>query len=65
VAEIEAEAVAYIVCKRAGLKTRSDEYLSAFMEDSSELANVSIDLISRVAGRVEEMGRRSLKPRSE
>jgi hypothetical protein len=65
VAEIEAEAVAYILCKRAGLKTRSDEYLSTFLADSSEFENVSIDLISRVAGRVEEMGRRSLKPRSE
>src|SRR4051812_23426783 len=27
VAEIETEAVAYIICRRAGLKTRSDQYL--------------------------------------
>lgn len=65
VAEIEAEAVAYIVCKRAGLKTRSDEYLSTFLEDSSEFENISIDLISRVAGRIEEMGQKSLRPRPE
>jgi hypothetical protein len=63
VAEIEAEAVAYIVCRRAGLKTRSDEYLSTFLEDSLELESVSIDLISRVSGRIEEMGRRALAPR--
>lgn len=65
VAEIEAEAVAYIVCKRAGLKTGSPEYLSTFLEDSSEVENVSVDLICRVAGRIEGMGHRSLKPRSE
>ena len=65
VAEIEAEAVAYIICKRAGLKTRSDEYLSTFLEDSSEFENISIDLVSRVAGRVEAMAQRALRPRSE
>jgi hypothetical protein len=64
VAEIEAESAAYIVCARAGLRTRSAEYLSSFVEDSEELAAISLDLISRVAGRIEEMGRRLLPPRS-
>jgi hypothetical protein len=64
VAEIEAEATAYIVCHRAGLSTRSAEYLSSFVEDSDELEAISLDLISRVAGKIEEMGRRLLPPRS-
>jgi hypothetical protein len=63
VAEIEAESVAYIVCARAGLRTRSAEYLSSFVEDSEDLDAISLDLISRVAGRLEEMGRRLLPPR--
>jgi len=63
VAEIEAESVAYIVCARAGLRTRSAEYLASFVEDSEDLDAISLDLISRVAGRMEDMGRRLLPPR--
>jgi len=64
VAEIEAEATAYIVCARAGLRTHAAEYLSTFVEDSEDLDAISLDLISRVAGRIEDMGRRLLPPRS-
>jgi len=64
VAEIEAESAAYIVCARAGLRTRSAEYLSSFVEDSEELDAISLDLISRVAARIEEMGRGLLPPRT-
>ena len=53
VAEIEAESVAYIVCARAGLRTHSAEYLSSFVEDSEDLDAISLDLISRVAARLE------------
>jgi hypothetical protein len=63
VAEIEAEATAYIVCARAGLRTHSAEYLSTFVEDSEDFDAISLDLISRVAGRIEDMGRRLLPPR--
>ena len=49
VAEIEAESVAYIVCRRAGLRTHSAEYLSSYVEDSSDLDSISIDLVSRAA----------------
>lgn len=63
VAEIEAESVAHIVCRRAGLKTRSDEYLSMFVEDGDDIDAISLDLISRVAGKLEEMGQRLLPPR--
>jgi hypothetical protein len=65
VAEIEAESVACIVCQRAGLRTHSAEYLSSFVEDSEDLDAISLDLISRVAGKLEDMSRRLLPPRSE
>jgi hypothetical protein len=65
VTEIEAEAVAFIVCRRAGLSTRSAEYLSSFVDDDAGLESVSLDLVSRVAARIEEMGRRLLPPRTE
>jgi len=65
VAEIEAESVAHVVCARAGLRTHSAEYLSNYAEDGEDLDAISLDLVSRVAGRLEEMGRRLLPPRSE
>jgi len=65
VAEIEAESVAYVVCRRAGLETRSAEYLSSYVEDNSDIDAISLDLVSRVAGRLEEMGRRLLAPRGK
>jgi hypothetical protein len=61
--EIEAEAAAHVVCSRAGFSTRSAEYLSSYVGDSSDLDAISLDLVSRVAGRIEEMGRRLLPPR--
>jgi hypothetical protein len=65
VAEIEAESVAYIVCRRAGLRTHSAEYLASYVEDGSDLDSISIDLVSRAAGRIEDMGRRLLPPREK
>lgn len=65
VAEIEAEATAHIVCRRAGLSTRSAEYLSNYFNGENDLSSVSFDLICRVAGRIEEMGRKLLAPRRQ
>ena len=65
VTEIEAEAVSHIVCRRTGLHTRSAEYLSSFVEEDAGLESISLDLVSRAAARLEEMGRRLLPPRKE
>jgi hypothetical protein len=65
VTEIEAEAVAYIVCRRAGFHTYSAEYLSSFVDDDASLESISLDLVSRTAARIEDMGRRLLPPRKD
>ncbi len=65
VTEIEAEAVAYMVCRRIGLRTHSAEFLSSFVEEDENLERISLDLVSRAAARIEEMGRRLLPPRRE
>ena len=62
---MEAEAVAYIVCRRNSLQTRSAEYLSSFVEEEAGLESISLDLVSRAAARIEDMGRRLLPPRKE
>lgn len=61
--EIEAEAVAYIVCHRAGLNTQSDEYLSGYLKDEKDLECISLDLIVKVAGHIEKMSKRKLPAR--
>jgi hypothetical protein len=63
VVEIEAESVAYIVCRRAGLQIRSAEYLSSYVENAEDLGGISLDTVSRAAGKIEEMGRRLMPPR--
>jgi len=63
--EIEAEAVSYIVTLRAGLKSPSDSYLSSHLRGDGVPDSVSLELISKVAGKLEEMGRRVLPARKE
>jgi len=61
--EMEAEAVAYIVCWRLGIKTHSADYLASYVRDNHDLDGVSVDLITRVASRIEGMGKKRLPPR--
>lgn len=56
--EIEAEAVAHIVLSRAGLKSASVPYLSGYINGDNVPPTVSLDLISKVAGKIDEMSRR-------
>lgn len=58
--EIEAESVAHIVLTRAGLVSASPAYLSSHMVDGHVPGNVSVDLIAKVAGKLEEMSLRLL-----
>lgn len=53
--EIEAEAAAHIVLTRAGLKSPAVPYLSSYIRDESVPQTVSIELITKVAGRIEDM----------
>jgi len=61
--EIEAEAVASIVSTRIGLQPSSEKYLASYVTDDGIPESVSVELISRVAGKLEEMGKRKLTPR--
>ena len=61
--EIEAESVSAIVCTRAGLTTTAAAYLATHLKDSKVPSSVSLELIVKVAGKLEEMGTRKLPPR--
>jgi hypothetical protein len=63
VMEVEAEAVAYIVSRLAGLMGSSAKYVSAYTIDSFVLGAISIDTIAKTAGRLDQMGKRILPKR--
>ncbi len=61
--EVEAESVAYIVSRRAGLKGASPHYVSRYLDGDAILQVISLDLIAKVAGRLDEMGTSTLGKR--
>jgi len=61
--EVEAESVSYMVAARLGLETASDAYLAGFAKNDRIPEGVSLELIVKVAGKIEEMGERLLPER--
>lgn len=53
--EIEAESVAYVVTTRMGLNGSSSAYVSRHLPEGELPPGVSIDVVAKVAGRIEEM----------
>lgn len=58
--EIEAESVAHLVCGRLDIRTSSAKYLSAHVRDDTPLPDISLECIMKVAGQIEQMGRKRL-----
>lgn len=61
--EIEAESIAYLVCRRRGLITKSDEYLAKYIDQSVELPEFSLETIFRVVNQIEKMSEQILPER--
>ena len=61
--EVEAESVAYIVSRRAGLTGASPRYVSRYLDSDATLRTISLDLIAKVAGRLQGMGTSTLGKR--
>jgi hypothetical protein len=55
--ETEADAVAYLVCKRLALQARSAKYLSHFMEKEQQLPAFSLNAVLQAAAYAEDMGK--------
>ncbi len=62
-AEFEAESVAYLVCARIGIDNPSEKYLAGYFGKNAEVPNISVDLIMKAAGLIEQMGRGRMEPR--
>ncbi len=63
VEEFEAESVAYLVCRRLGIKTRSAAYLAGYLKRNDETPDISLDCVLKAAGLVEAMGCGRMKVR--
>ena len=64
--EIEAEAVAFIVTTRLGLKGQSAAYVSRYLKKGEPLpSSVSLDLVAKAASRIEEMRSKHLPRRRD
>jgi len=53
--EMEAESVAYIVCERNGVKSKSQSYLSNFVDANTTISTLDVYQVMRAAGLVEAM----------
>lgn len=58
--EFEAEAAAFIVCKRIDDRVRFPPYLANVLDRDADLPRFSLDRVVKVAGDIELMGKRNL-----
>ena len=63
--EFEAECVTWLICERAGIQNPSASYLSGYLEANSIIPEISLDIMLKVAGLIESMGKQNLKPRKK
>ena len=61
--EFEAESVSYLVCKRMGLESPSERYLSHFVGSHGEVPSISLECIMKAAGLIERMGKELMAQR--
>ncbi len=62
--ELEAEAVSYILCVRAGLISNSAEYLSTYLDNPDDIKEISVEVIIRTVTYIEQMTLRTFRPRT-
>jgi len=53
--EIEAESVAYVVCRRNGVTPASETYLARYVRDSISVKDIDVYQVMRAAGQVEAL----------
>ncbi len=59
--EMEAAAVAYLVCQRSGLKANAEDYLLRFSEPPQEIPLFSMNAVIQATGYIEDMGKHRWK----
>jgi hypothetical protein len=54
-AELEAETISFLLCRKLGLETRSAEYLAGYIHNESKLHDFSYELVVKTADKIEEL----------
>ena len=65
VVEFEAESISYLICKRLGIESTSEQYLALYMKVNQEVPAISFECVMKVSGLIEQMGKQYLKQRKE
>ncbi len=63
VCEFEAESTSYLICRRLGIDSPSDEYLASYLSRHEDVPSISLECIMKAAGLIEKMGQIRLKLR--
>jgi len=58
--EFEAEAASHLVCQRLDIDSPSDQYMAGYLKSEERLPEISLELVMKVAGDIERMGRERL-----
>lgn len=58
--EFEAEIVSYLVCQRLGIRTKSVEYLSNYMEENEQIPPILIDCVFQAVDAIEQMAKSNM-----
>jgi hypothetical protein len=59
--EFEAESIAYLVCRRAGLNSQSEKYLANYVEQHECIPDINFHIILDVARDIEKIGQNNFK----
>jgi hypothetical protein len=51
--EFEAEAIAWLICERAGIINPSEKYLAGYIIQNAEIPNISIEMILKAVNQIE------------
>lgn len=63
--EFEAESISYLICKRMGIDSPADAYLSGYYKNNQEIPDISLELVMKVVGLIEQMGKYRLSLRKQ
>jgi len=61
--EFEAESISYLICRRMGIDTPSDEYLSSYLKNNHDIPDISLECVMKTVGLIEQMGKQQLSLR--
>lgn len=63
VCEFEAESTSYLICRRLGIDSPSEQYLANYFDQNQEVPAISLECVMKGSGLIEKMGQIRLKQR--